>query len=173
MAGDGDHGSGMARGSRAAADAADATEGGVQTVLAAAGAAFGDKAGGTSGILWGVLLDAAGRQLGNTEPVTGERLVEAVRQSADQLKAFSKAELGDKTMLDALFPFVDGAGRQDRGRRTPRPGLAGRGGGLPVGGRGHGVLDAQDRAGATAGRAERGHPGSGGDLAEPDRHRDR
>jgi dihydroxyacetone kinase len=107
VAGDGDHGSGMARGSRAAAEAAESTEGGVQSVLAAAGAAFGDKAGGTSGILWGVLLDAVGRQLGNTEPVTGARLVEAVRQSADHLKSFSKAELGDKTMLDALFPFVE------------------------------------------------------------------
>jgi dihydroxyacetone kinase len=106
VAGDGDHGIGMSRGSKAAAEAAESTEGGVQTVLAAAGAAFGDKAGGTSGILWGVLLDGVGRQLGNTESVTGARLVDAVRQSADQLKSFSKAELGDKTMLDALFPFV-------------------------------------------------------------------
>ena len=40
-----------------------------QTVLAAAGAAFGDKAGGTSGILWGLLLDGVGKSLGNTEPV--------------------------------------------------------------------------------------------------------
>ena len=107
VAGDGDHGSGMARGSRAAAEAAESTEGGVQSVLAAAGAAFGDKAGGTSGILWGVLLDGVGRQLGNTDPVNGARLVEAVRQAADQLKSFSKAELEDKTMLDALFPFVE------------------------------------------------------------------
>jgi dihydroxyacetone kinase len=30
-----------------------------------------------------------------------------VRKSADQLKSFSKAELGDKTMLDALFPFIE------------------------------------------------------------------
>jgi D-erythrulose 4-kinase len=107
VAGDGDHGIGMSRGSKAAAEAADSTDGGVQTVLAAAGAAFGDKAGGTSGILWGLLLDAVGRHLGNTEPVTGSRLVAAVRQSADDLKSFSKAELGDKTMLDALFPFVE------------------------------------------------------------------
>ncbi len=107
IAGDGDHGIGMSRGSTAAAAAADATSGGVQTVLAAAGAAFGDKAGGTSGILWGLLLDGVGKALGNTEPATTERVVRAVRESATQLKAFSKAELGDKTMLDALFPFVD------------------------------------------------------------------
>ena len=107
IAGDGDHGIGMSRGARAAAEAAAQTAGGVQTVLGAAGAAFGDKAGGTSGILWGLLLDGVGKSLGNTEAVTTARVVAAVRDSATNLQAFSKAELGDKTMLDALFPFVD------------------------------------------------------------------
>ncbi|MCW2810698.1 MAG: Glycerone kinase [Friedmanniella sp.] len=107
VAGDGDHGIGMSRGSTAAAEAAEQTEGGVQTVLTAAGAAFGDKAGGTSGILWGLLLDGVGSSLGNVEAVTPARVAAAVRESATNLKAFSKAELGDKTMLDALFPFVD------------------------------------------------------------------
>ena len=107
IAGDGDHGIGMSRGSKAAAEAANESEGGVETVLGDAGHAFGDKAGGTSGILWGLLLEGVGKGLGNTEAVTSERLAGAVQSSAQHLKAFSKAELGDKTMLDALFPFVD------------------------------------------------------------------
>lgn len=107
VAGDGDHGIGMSRGAKAAAEAVDQASGGVQTVLAAAGAAFGDKAGGTSGILWGMLLDGVGKALGNTNAVSAERLASAVQQSATNLKSFSKAELGDKTMLDALFPFVE------------------------------------------------------------------
>ena len=107
VAGDGDHGIGMSRGSTAAAEAAEQTQGGVQTVLGAAGAAFGDKAGGTSGILWGLLLDGVGKSLGNVEAVTTDRLVQAVSTSAHDLQTFSKASLGDKTMLDALFPFVD------------------------------------------------------------------
>ena len=107
IAGDGDHGIGMSRGSKAAAEAANETQGGVETVLSAAGHAFGDKAGGTSGILWGVLLEGVGKGLGNTEAVTGKRLAEAVQSSAQNLQGFSKAALGDKTMLDALFPFVD------------------------------------------------------------------
>jgi dihydroxyacetone kinase len=107
IAGDGDHGIGMSRGSKAAAEAANETEGGVETVLSAAGHAFGDKAGGTSGILWGLLLEGVGKGLGNTEAVTSKRLADAVRGSAQHLQGFSKAELGDKTMLDALFPFVD------------------------------------------------------------------
>jgi dihydroxyacetone kinase len=107
IAGDGDHGIGMSRGSKAAAEAANETEGGVETVLSAAGHAFGDKAGGTSGILWGLLLEGVGKGLGNTEEVTAKRLADAVQGSATHLQGFSKAELGDKTMLDALFPFVD------------------------------------------------------------------
>jgi D-erythrulose 4-kinase len=107
IAGDGDHGIGMARGAKAAAEAANQTQGGVETVLSAAGHAFGDRAGGTSGILWGVLLEGVGKGLGNTEPVTARRLADAVQGSAQHLQGFSKAQLGDKTMLDALFPFVD------------------------------------------------------------------
>jgi dihydroxyacetone kinase len=107
IAGDGDHGIGMSRGSKAAAEAANETRGGVETVLSAAGHAFGDKAGGTSGILWGLLLEGVGNGLGNTDAVTAKRLADAVQGSARDLKGFSKAELGDKTMLDALFPFVD------------------------------------------------------------------
>jgi len=107
IAGDGDHGIGMSRGSKAAAEAASDSQGGVETVLSAAGHAFGDKAGGTSGILWGVLLEGVGKGLGNTDAVTAVRLADAVQESARHLQGFSKAELGDKTMLDALFPFVD------------------------------------------------------------------
>ena len=107
VAGDGDHGIGMSRGAKAAAQAAAAAAGGVQTVLVAAGTAFADKAGGTSGILWGLLLENLGRQLGNEDAVTADRVAAAVRASAEKLQEFSKAELGDKTMLDSLFPFVD------------------------------------------------------------------
>src|SRR4029453_9284547 len=107
IAGDGDHGIGMSRGSKAAATAGNEARGGVEAVLSAAGHAFSDKAGGTSGILWGLLLEGGGKGLGNTEAVTAQRLADAVQSSAQHLQGFSKAELGDKTMLDALFPFVD------------------------------------------------------------------
>jgi len=87
--------------------AAQQTQGGVQTVLGAAAAAFGDSAGGTSGILWGMLIDGVGKSLGNIEAVNAERVSAAVRRSATDLRTFSGAQLGDKTMLDALFPFVN------------------------------------------------------------------
>jgi len=76
-------------------------------VLAAAGDAFADKAGGTSGLLWGVSLSAIGACLGNSEAVTPARLGAAVRHGAETIQRVGKAHLGDKTMLDALMPFLD------------------------------------------------------------------
>jgi dihydroxyacetone kinase len=107
VAGDGDHGAGMTRGLRAARAAADVTNGGAGTVLRAAGDAFGDRAGGTSGILWGIFLGAIGVSLGDTDEVTAERLCQAVRHGAETMQRIGKAQPGDKTMLDALLPFVD------------------------------------------------------------------
>ncbi|MGN9839265.1 dihydroxyacetone kinase family protein [Nonomuraea sp. H19] len=107
VAGDGDHGSGMVRGLRAALSAAEATQGGLQTVLAAAAGAFGDRAGGTSGVLWSLFLRTIGESLGNDQPVDPARLARAVRRGAMAMKDLGGAELGDKTMLDALFPFAD------------------------------------------------------------------
>ena len=78
IAGDGDHGIGMSRGSKAAAAAANEAQGGVEAVLSAAGHAFSDKAGGTSGILWGLFLEGVGKGLGNTEAVTAQRLANAL-----------------------------------------------------------------------------------------------
>ncbi|MGI5493744.1 dihydroxyacetone kinase family protein [Microtetraspora malaysiensis] len=110
VAGDGDHGIGMVRGLRAAqaaAEAAEAADGGVGDVLTAAGDAFGDKAGGTSGLLWGVALAAVGSVLGNTDEITPVRLRDAVHAGAAAIQRVGKAERGDKTMLDALLPFTE------------------------------------------------------------------
>ena len=66
VAGDGDHGRGMARGSAAAlagAAAASYAGGDAPTVLRNAGEEWADKAGGTSGALWGAGLLAAAERL--------------------------------------------------------------------------------------------------------------
>ncbi|MCW3063854.1 MAG: Glycerone kinase [Solirubrobacterales bacterium] len=107
VAGDGDHGLGMVRGLGAAVDAAGQAGGGAGTVLSAAGEAFADVAGGTSGILWGLFLSTIGTTLGDVEPVTGVRICAALRAGAGTLQRVGQAELGQKTMLDALLPFVD------------------------------------------------------------------
>ncbi|HEU4331732.1 MAG TPA: dihydroxyacetone kinase family protein [Lapillicoccus sp.] len=110
VAGDGDHGRGMVKGVTAALEAAraESSDAGVATVLTAAGEAWGAKAGGTSGVLWGQFLSAVGRQLGDdAESLSGADLVAAVRSGGDTMQQLGKAQLGDKTMLDALLPFID------------------------------------------------------------------
>ena len=107
IAGDGDHGVGMVRGIHAAVAEAKASTGGVGHVMVAAGNAFGDRAGGTSGILWGIFISAIGNALGNTEKVDAEKLYGALELAVETLVNKSKAKLGDKTMLDTLLPFID------------------------------------------------------------------
>jgi D-erythrulose 4-kinase len=107
VAGDGDHGRGMVRGMRAAVRAAEPGDVGVGTALTRAGEAFGDEAGGTSGILWGLILSTVGTELGDQDPVTGARLAAAVRAAADAVVRIGGANPGDKTLVDALIPFAD------------------------------------------------------------------
>lgn len=111
VAGDGDHGRGMVKGvTAAAAAAAAATEAGhgVRGVLEAAGDAWAAKAGGTSGVLWGAALRAVGDRLGDQpETITAVDLAAAVTAGLEALQTLGKAKVGDKTMLDALVPFVD------------------------------------------------------------------
>ncbi|MDR6573345.1 dihydroxyacetone kinase [Curtobacterium sp. 320] len=107
VAGDGDHGIGMQRGSHAAAEAASdavARGAGAGSVLRIAGDAWSDKAGGTSGAIWGAALEALGRVLGDDSRPTGADVVEAVGAATEAVLAFG-AVPGDKTMVDALVPF--------------------------------------------------------------------
>ena len=109
IAGDGDHGRGMVRGVDAAASAASAALGqgaGAGDVLAAAGDAWADKAGGTSGVLWGAGLRALGGSVGNSSAPNAQELAAAVSAFADRIIQLGKAETGDKTMVDALLPFA-------------------------------------------------------------------
>lgn len=110
IAGDGDHGIGMKRGSVAAAEVAASLldrEAGVETMLSRAGSAWSDHGGGTSGALWGAMLQAVGAALGDTDAVTPERVVAGVSAARDAVMAYGKAAVGDKTMVDALVPFAE------------------------------------------------------------------
>jgi len=108
VAGDGDHGIGMARGSTAAVAAgrdAAAAGAGAGTVLAIAADAWADKAGGTSGALWGVALLAMGESIGDEHMPDAALLSNAVTRAEEQVQRVGKAQVGDKTMVDAMVPF--------------------------------------------------------------------
>ena len=110
IAGDGDHGIGMERGVRAAVDAArDAVVrgAGAATTLHLAADAWADKAGGTSGALWGMALRAVGDAVGDTNAPDAEAVAAGVAGAAAAIMDFGKAKPGDKTLVDVLVPFRD------------------------------------------------------------------
>ena len=110
VAGDGDHGRGMVRGTSAAREAARAARddgAGAGSVLIAAGDAWAARAGGTSGVLWGAALAALGRRLGDTGMPAPQDVATGVGEAYDALTRLGGARPGDKTMLDALLPFSE------------------------------------------------------------------
>lgn len=63
--------------------------------------------GGVSGTIWGTAFLRAGTSLGDTPEITPPRLVAMLRAAIEGIKQRGHADLGDKTLLDALVPAVD------------------------------------------------------------------
>ncbi|WP_442577104.1 dihydroxyacetone kinase subunit DhaL [Microbacterium sp. F51-2R] len=124
IAGDGDHGIGMLRGVTAAVGAADDADpaAGVREVLQAAGEAWSETAGGTSGALWGAALVRLGESLGSPETITPADVSAGVSAAAERIAELGGASAGDKTMLDALLPFAEAlASEVSAGASLPAP----------------------------------------------------
>ncbi|MDP9810101.1 dihydroxyacetone kinase [Rhizobium tibeticum] len=110
LAGDGDHGQGMRRGSAAAREAADhavAAGAGAASTLATAGDAWADRAGGTSGAIWGLLLRAWSTALSDGDVLDVAAVAKGARAALDGVTRLGRARVGDKTLVDALVPFVE------------------------------------------------------------------
>ncbi|GBQ14936.1 dihydroxyacetone kinase family protein [Swaminathania salitolerans] len=110
LAGDGDHGQGMARGAGAAARAALAAVdagAGPASVLAAAADAWADRAGGTSGALWGAGLFAFSTAFDDAAAPDAQSIATGLRRAMEKIMALGKARPGDKTLMDALHPLVE------------------------------------------------------------------
>ncbi|MHB9758170.1 dihydroxyacetone kinase family protein [Streptomyces sp. BYX5S] len=123
VAGDGDHGRGMVRGARFAAERAEAAsrEAGPGWLLRQAGQSWAEHAGGTSGVLWGAALEAFGRSLDDSaESYAAADLAAGVGAFADSVRDLGRAAPGDKTMLDALLPFADTLRRAVESGAEPR-----------------------------------------------------
>jgi dihydroxyacetone kinase-like protein len=107
--GDGDHGTNMNRGFKAAVQRLDGLEGDQDfgSVFKAIGMALIGKVGGASGPLYGSLFLGMGKELGSETEVEDERLAAALRAGYDSVVARGKAQLEDKTMLDAWHPALE------------------------------------------------------------------
>ncbi|MFI0816183.1 dihydroxyacetone kinase family protein [Streptomyces sp. NPDC021098] len=109
VAGDGDHGRGMCKGVDAALTAAEKAHAerlAPAAVLSAAGDAWAAEAGGTSGALWGAALRALGGVLPADRAPAREQLAAAATEALTAVTSLGGAEVGDKTLVDALAPFT-------------------------------------------------------------------
>jgi phosphoenolpyruvate---glycerone phosphotransferase subunit DhaL len=106
--GDGDHGTNMARGFRAVLERLDGLPEGADlgAVFKAVSMALIGKVGGASGPLYGSFYLAMGRELGAATEVEDAAFAAALRAGYDSVVARGKAQLEDKTMLDALHPAL-------------------------------------------------------------------
>jgi dihydroxyacetone kinase-like protein len=105
--GDGDHGTNMDRGMRKALErlgAQEQTDAGM--VLKTVAMALVSSVGGAAGPLYGTLFLQMGTALTGQPEVDLERYAAAWRKGVQGVQARGKAELGDKTMVDALLPAV-------------------------------------------------------------------
>jgi dihydroxyacetone kinase-like protein len=106
--GDGDHGTNLNRGYKAALQRLEGLEGeDFGGVFKAVGMALVSKVGGASGPLYGSFYLALGKELGDAAEVEDDRLAAALRAGYEGVVARGKAQLEDKTMLDAWHPALE------------------------------------------------------------------
>jgi dihydroxyacetone kinase-like protein len=106
--GDGDHGTNMNRGFKAVLQRLDGLEAAdFGSVFKAVGMALIGKVGGASGPLYGSFYLAVGTGLGDAEAVEDGELAAALRAGYEGVVARGKAQLEDKTMLDAWHPALE------------------------------------------------------------------
>lgn len=106
--GDGDLGITVAKGALATRDkVAELGDPTPAAVLRAAGTAFATANPSTMGALVGGGLLAAAKAIGDAADLGRDESVVIARAAADSIRTRGKAQLGDKTILDALVPSID------------------------------------------------------------------
>ena len=104
--GDADHGSNMARGLDAVVAKLDPTPASAPDLFKTVGMTLVSSVGGASGPLYGTFFLRMGPPLADVEEVDAVTLGAALRAGLEGVVARGKAEVGDKTMIDALDPAL-------------------------------------------------------------------
>jgi len=108
VVGDGDFGYSLARGfEKVQAQYGELDRTDIGTFLKKVGMMVTSRIGGTSGPIWGTGFLRAGMAAGATTSLDGAAVVAMLRSAVEGIMARGGAELGDKTLLDALVPMTD------------------------------------------------------------------
>ena len=107
--GDGDHGIGMAGGMQKAKDTVTAAEntGNAFALFEKAGKAMLMSMGGASGVIFGSLFMAGAKGAEARAELAPQDIAAMMERSLVAIKERGKAQVGDKTMVDALEPAVE------------------------------------------------------------------
>ncbi|WP_429948832.1 dihydroxyacetone kinase subunit DhaL [Enterococcus sp. AZ101] len=108
--GDGDHGINLSIGFRGISkeiEELDQTTEDIHSLLKKSGMILLSKVGGASGPLYGSFFIKMGKEVEGKTEVTFPEFVEMLQSGIDAIQARGKAELQDKTMLDALLPGIE------------------------------------------------------------------
>jgi dihydroxyacetone kinase-like protein len=79
----------------------------IGTFLIKVGTIFASHAGGTSGPIWGTAFLKAGLKAKGKTELTAADLVQMGRAAVQGMMARGNAQVGDKTLLDAIVPALD------------------------------------------------------------------
>ena len=110
MIGDGDHGSAMARGFHAMIEVMEEGEfNNLTEIFIAAGNALLASVGGCAGIIYGTFFRSGGKALNDGTVLDADGLTDFIEAAFEAIQQRGKAKLGDKTMLDALYPALEKA----------------------------------------------------------------
>ncbi|GMA23918.1 dihydroxyacetone kinase subunit DhaL [Luteimicrobium album] len=108
VVGDGDFGYSLARGFEVVVkdwDTYDRSD--IGTFLQKIAVAITGRIGGTSGPIWGTAFLRGATLAKGRDELTGDDVVAMLRSAIDGIKARGNADVGDKTLLDALVPMTD------------------------------------------------------------------
>jgi dihydroxyacetone kinase-like protein len=112
--GDGDHGTNMHRGFQAALERLESSPPDTPSdVLKAVSMALVSKVGGAAGPLYGTAFLRASSALSGREELSAASVAAALEAALAGVKQRGRAEVGDKTMVDALEPAVRAAKRAE------------------------------------------------------------
>lgn len=106
--GDGDHGIGMSGGMEKAKSALTNKRpfSDINSVFYTTGMEMLNSMGGASGVIFGTLFLGGVKNLEPATELDGNLLTRIMKKSLEAIKERGKAQLGDKTMVDALEPAV-------------------------------------------------------------------
>ena len=79
----------------------------IGTFLQKIAMAITGRIGGTSGPIWGTAFLRAATVSKGRDELTGDDVVAMLRSAIEGIKARGNADIGDKTLLDALVPMTD------------------------------------------------------------------